>query len=72
MEASFLCHEGSWIRERGGVAFLVMSELRCPGCDRLVRFEASGAVRVVCDRLADGRYIVRAEGFIGQVRDSRR
>lgn len=39
-----------------------MSELRCPGCDRLVRFESSGAVRVVCDRLADGRYIVRAEG----------
>jgi hypothetical protein len=39
-----------------------MNELRCPGCDRLVRFESSGTVRVVCDRLADGRYIVRAEG----------
>jgi hypothetical protein len=39
-----------------------VSELRCPGCDRVVRFESSGVVRVACDLLADGRYIVRALG----------
>jgi hypothetical protein len=39
-----------------------VAELRCPGCDRLVEFEASGSVRVVWDRLSDGRYVGRAIG----------